>query len=177
MPSDHPRGRGLTTPEVLQPPALIGLPPTSELIETPDYLLPTNACLTEPHIPNHIEPSKIWKVDLDLSTPLAGMVKNIMAETELERPLSTVCSTFKISCLNAYQLTAIKKFEGTSWIKNCNLKKVIYYFFSYLGTTRQSGCCRFAWKTRRDSECWYLKLNSVTEISQCFGQNCLLTNI
>ena len=38
------------------------------------------------------------------------MVKNNTAETEFERDLSTVCSTFKISCLNAYQLTAIKEF-------------------------------------------------------------------
>ena len=35
MPPDPPRGRGLTAPEVLQPPTFIGLPPTSELIETP----------------------------------------------------------------------------------------------------------------------------------------------
>ena len=35
MPPDHPRGRGLAAPEVLPPPTLIGLPPTSELIETP----------------------------------------------------------------------------------------------------------------------------------------------
>ena len=35
MPPDDPRGRGLAAPEVLPPPTLIGLPPTSELIETP----------------------------------------------------------------------------------------------------------------------------------------------
>ena len=79
------------------------------------YFLPTNACLTERHIPflrlaNHSEPSKIWKVDLDLRTLFTGMVKNNTTETEFERALSTVCSTFKISRLNACQLTAIKEF-------------------------------------------------------------------
>ena len=36
MPPDDPKGRGLAAPEVLPPPTLIGLPPTSELIETPE---------------------------------------------------------------------------------------------------------------------------------------------
>ena len=41
-----------------------------------------------------------------------------MAETEFERALSTVCSTFKISRLNAYQLTAIKEFmRGNSLLQ------------------------------------------------------------
>ena len=39
-----------------------------------------------------------------------GMVKNKMAETKFEQALSTVCSTFEIALLNAYQLTAIKDF-------------------------------------------------------------------
>ena len=39
---------------------------------------------------NHSEPSKIWKVDLDLRTLFAGMVKNNTAETEFERALKTV---------------------------------------------------------------------------------------
>ena len=60
---------------------------------------------------NHSEPSKIWKVDLDLRTPLAGTVKNITAETELERAYVSFEHTFKISFLNAYQLTAIKEFR------------------------------------------------------------------
>ena len=39
MPPYPPRGRGLTAPEVLQPPTFIGLPPTSELIETPEIII------------------------------------------------------------------------------------------------------------------------------------------
>ena len=35
MSPDPPRGRGLTAPEMLQPPTLIGSEPISELIETP----------------------------------------------------------------------------------------------------------------------------------------------
>ena len=37
-----------------------------------------------------------------------------MAEIKFERALSTVCSTFKISCLDAHQLTAIKEFARGS---------------------------------------------------------------
>ena len=37
-------------------------------------------------------------------------MKNITAETELEQAFSTVCKKFKISPLNAYQLTAVKEF-------------------------------------------------------------------
>ena len=36
MPLDPPSWRGLIAPEVLQPPTLKGLLPTSEVIETPD---------------------------------------------------------------------------------------------------------------------------------------------
>ena len=53
----------------------------------------------------HSEPSKIWKVDLDLRTPLAGTVKNITAETVLDRAYVSFHHTFKISRFNAYQLT------------------------------------------------------------------------
>ena len=81
--------------------------PTQSFVGDSYYFLPTNACSTERHIPFRRQSQR---TDLDLRTLFAGMVKNNTAETEFERALSTVCSTFKISRLNAYQLTAIKEF-------------------------------------------------------------------
>ena len=48
-------------------------------------------------------------VHLDLRTPLAGTVKNIAADTELDKANVSFKHTFKISFLKAFQLTIIKE--------------------------------------------------------------------
>ena len=56
-------------------------------------------------------------VHLDLRTLLAGTVKNIAADTELDKANVSFKHTFKISFLKAFQLTIIKEL-GTG---NCDI--------------------------------------------------------